>query len=33
LDKDTNGDMLKLEKGKLIVPAGAEQPKNKPESK
>jgi len=33
LDKDTNGDMLKLEKGKLIVPTGAEQPKNKPESK
>ena len=33
LDKDTNGDMLKLEKGKLIVPTGAEQLKNKPESK
>lgn len=33
LDKDTNGDMLKLEKGKLIVPTGTEQPKNKPESK
>lgn len=33
LDKDVNSDMLKLEKGKLIVPANPDQVKAKPESK
>ncbi len=33
LDKDASGDMLKLEKGKLITPAGAETVKSKTDNK